>query len=106
MRGVGGDRGIGGAASKGTARKAGTLQKATTTGVMPSPPRHHGRRSSAAADRESRPYRHPKQQGDERHEYQAEVLADRQELQAIEFLGRKPDSGGDRSIEHVPGEVA
>src|SRR6266404_6938482 len=67
--------------------------------------RHHGR-PSAVADWESRPYRHPKQQGDERHEYEAEVIADGQELQVIELLGGEPDGAADWSIEHLPGEVA
>src|SRR5260221_3410792 len=67
--------------------------------------RHHGR-PSAVADRESRPYRHPEQQGDERHEYEAEVIADGKELQVIELLGRKPDDAADWSVERVPGEVA
>src|SRR6266567_5692256 len=84
------------AASKGRPRKADTLHKATTTGVMRYILRHHGR-PSAAADRESRPYRYPKQQCDEQRKHQAEVLADRQELQVIELLGREPNGGGDRS---------
>src|SRR5258706_10046627 len=67
--------------------------------------RHHGR-PSAVADRESRPYRHPKQQGDERHEYETEVVADGQELQMAEMLGSEPDGAADRSIEQIPGEVA
>src|SRR6266404_3545910 len=67
--------------------------------------RHHGR-PSAVADWQSRPYRHPKQQGDERHEYEAEVIADGQELQVIELLGSEPDGAADWSIEQLPGEVA
>src|SRR5450759_5268538 len=67
--------------------------------------RHHGR-PSAVADRESKPYRHPKQQGDEGHEYKAEVIADGQELQVIELLAREPDGAADWSIEHLPGAVA
>src|SRR5216683_945294 len=87
------------------ARKADTLHRATTTGVMRYLLRHHGR-PSAVADWESRQYRHPKQQGDERHEYEAEVIADGQELQVIELLGGEPDGAADWSIEQLPGEVA